>query len=216
MSAQEVCDRTDFGAIHSVILLSIYLMRFSCFDVAMPMMLLRAEDVGFTGYEGRDEIGGARNKLNLVEALRREAGRRMGLGDVTNLAIPKVGLLAPPRFGGTISSRYLTPHALHAAHAVTGAICLASTCLVMGSVAHRLAVLPSGNPCDITVEHPSGALKLRMEFEGDGGNLRIIRAGTMRTARPIMQGVVFIPEAATNDISATKEHSPNESRPVSA
>jgi 4-oxalomesaconate tautomerase len=176
----------------------------SCLDVAMPMMLLRAEDVGFTGYETKPEIDGAHDKLARIDVLRREAGRRMGLGDVSDLVIPKVGLLAPPRAGGTISSRYLTPHALHAAHAVTGAICLASACLLAGSVAHRLAAPVAGNPGDVTIEHPSGAVTLRMEWQGAGPDIQIIRAGTMRTARPIMQGKVFVPEAVWGGARASR------------
>jgi 2-methylaconitate cis-trans-isomerase PrpF len=180
-------------------------IELSCLDVAMPMVLMRAEDVGFTGYESRAEVDNAHVKLARIEAMRVEAGWRMKLGDVTDLVIPKVGLLARSRLGGTISSRYLTPHKLHSAHAVTGAICVASACLLKGSVAHRLAVLPSDNPCDIIIEHPSGTVTLRMESEGTGPNMRIVRAGTMRTARPIMQGLVFVPESSSVSGSSAKE-----------
>lgn len=177
----------------------------TCLDVAMPMMLVRAEDIGFSGYEGRAEIDGAREKLARIEALRRQAGRRMGLGDVGDIVIPKVGLLARPRFGGTISSRYLTPHKLHAAHAVTGAICVASACLLEGGVAHGLAQPVVVNPCDVTIEHPSGAVTLHLESEGEGPNVRILRAGTMRTARPIMQGLAFVPVRALNQDRGEKD-----------
>jgi 4-oxalomesaconate tautomerase len=165
----------------------------SCFDVAMPMVLFDARDLGFTGYEGRAEIHAATETLARIERLRRKAGALMDLGDVSELVIPKVGLLAPPRAGGTISSRYLTPLELHQAHAVTGAICVASAALHEGSIAHRFAVAPAEMPCDITIEHPSGSIKLRMVAEGAGRNLKILQAGTLRTARSIMQGTVFVP-----------------------
>ena len=166
----------------------------SCLDVAMPMMLIRAEDLGLTGYEGRGEIDGNHDLLARIEKMRLEAGRRMTLGDVTDRVIPKVGILSKPRHGGTITSRYLTPHKLHSAHAVTGAICLSSACLLKGSVAQGLATAPAGSPADIRIEHPSGHLDLRLETSGEGLAIQIIRAGVMRTARPIMQGTVFVPE----------------------
>jgi 2-methylaconitate cis-trans-isomerase PrpF len=34
---------------------------------------------------------------------------------------------------------------------------------------------------------------VRMETTGEGATLKVIRAGILRTARPIMQGQVFVP-----------------------
>jgi 2-methylaconitate cis-trans-isomerase PrpF len=165
----------------------------SCLDVCMPMVMMRAADLGLSGYEGRAEIDGDTALLARIEAIRMEAGRRMGFGDVTDSVMPKVGLLSAPRETGAITSRYLTPHKLHAAHAVTGAVCVATACLLEGSVAYDLAVRPGGNPCTIWIEHPSGMVDVRMVTEGAGPTLNVIKAGILRTARPIMQGQVFVP-----------------------
>ena len=165
----------------------------SCLDVCMPMVMMRAADVGLSGYEGRAEIDGNKPLLARIEAIRMEAGRRMGFGDVSDSVMPKVGLLSRPRETGAITSRYLTPHKLHAAHAVTGAVCVATACLLEGSIAYDLAVRPEGNPRTIWIEHPSGMVDVRMETTGEGATLKVIRAGILRTARPIMQGQVFVP-----------------------
>ena len=167
----------------------------SCLDVCMPMVMMRAADLGLTGYEGRKEIDGNTELLARIEAIRMEAGRRMGFGDVTDMVIPKVGLLSRPRETGAITSRYLTPHKLHAAHAVTGAVCVATACLLEGSVAYDLAVRPGGNPCTIWIEHPSGMVDVRMDTAGSGPTMKVTRAGILRTARPIMRGTVFAPKA---------------------
>lgn len=159
----------------------------------MPMVMMRAADVGLSGYEGRAEIDGNKPLLARIEAIRMEAGRRMGFGDVSDSVMPKVGLLSRPRETGAITSRYLTPHKLHAAHAVTGAVCVATACLLEGSIAYDLAVRPEGNPRTIWIEHPSGMVDVRMETTGEGATLKVIRAGILRTARPIMQGQVFVP-----------------------
>jgi 2-methylaconitate cis-trans-isomerase PrpF len=164
----------------------------TCLDVAMPMILMRAADLGLTGYEGRAEIDGNKDVLGRIEAIRREAGKRMGFGDVSDKVIPKVGLLSPAREGGTITSRYLTPHALHAAHAVTGAVCVASACALEGTIAYELSKREDVNPRTIWIEHPSGQIDVRLSTEGRGPQMQIV-AGTLRTARPIMRGEVLVP-----------------------
>lgn len=167
----------------------------SLVDVCMPMMMLRATDLGLTGYEGRKEIDGNKELLARIEKIRLEAGRRMTYGDVSDKVIPKVGLLSPPRDPmGTITSRYLTPHALHAAHAVTGACCVATACAIEGSVAAELARMPAGNPRTIWIEHPTGMVDIRLETKGSGMNLDVV-CGVLRTARPIMRGEVLVPKS---------------------
>jgi hypothetical protein len=169
----------------------------TCLDVAMPMMHLRAKDIGLTGDENRAEIEKHPDILARIERIRLEAGRRMGFGDVTDKVIPKVGILSAPRDGGTITSRYLTPHKLHAAHAVTGGISVASGCVLEGSVAYSLAVRESGSPISVRIEHPSGHVDLRLEYSGSGESLTVERAGTVRTARLIMRGEVYVPATFT-------------------
>ncbi len=168
-------------------------VELTCIDVAMPMILVRAKDLGLTGQEGRADIDSNKDLLARIEAIRREAGKRMGFGDVADKVIPKVGLLSPARAGGTITSRYLTPHALHAAHAVTGAVCVASACALEGSIAHELAKPDMANPRTVWIEHPSGQIDVRLTTEGRGPEMQII-AGTLRTARPIMRGEVLVPK----------------------
>jgi hypothetical protein len=131
--------------------------------------------------------------LKRIESIRLEAGRMMGFGDVTDSVIPKVGLLSEPRGTGAITSRYLTPHALHAAHAVTGACCVATACAVKGSIAYEFARMPEGNPRTVWIEHPTGMVDVRLETTGEGKDLQVVRAGILRTCRPIMKGEVYVP-----------------------
>jgi 2-methylaconitate cis-trans-isomerase PrpF len=164
----------------------------TCVDVAMPMVLMRAEDLGVSGYE-TSEFGANKALMKRIEDIRLIAGQRMGLGDVTDSVVPKVGILAPPRHGGLISSRYLTPHELHAAHAVTGAICVASSAAVEGTVAADLASPGSSAGGVVQIEHPSGKIDVRLETAGSGAAMDVRRAGVVRTARKIMDGRLFVP-----------------------
>ncbi len=162
-------------------------------DVAMPMMLIAAADLGLDGTELKAGIDGNTAMMARIELIRREAGVMMGFGDVSNKVIPKVGILSAPRNGGTITSRYLTPLALHAAHAVTGGVCVASACALEGSVAHAVATPSRENPRTIWIEHPSGQIDVRLTTTGTGAAMDVV-AGTLRTARPIMRGDVLVPK----------------------
>ncbi len=173
----------------------------SCIDVAMPMVIMRAGDLDLSGNDP-DEISGNAVLIDRIEKIRLEAGRRMGLGDVIESVIPKVGILTPPRRGGDVYSYYLTPHYVHPAHAVTGAICVASSILIGEAVnrvvarspAERLSDRASTSLAVVRVEHPSGAIDVRLETIGSDAQLVVQRAEISHTARKIMDGHVFVPE----------------------
>lgn len=166
----------------------------SCVDVAMPMVLMAAEQLGKSGHETAAKLDADRELFARMETIRRKAGVLMGMGDVSGLVVPKVGLLARPRHGGTIASRYFVPYACHKAHAVTGTVCVASACAIPGTVASRLVSLPAAPQGVIQLEHPSGmiAIDLDADFAGDTPVIR--RAALIRTARRLFEGHVCVPE----------------------
>lgn len=173
----------------------------SCIDVAMPMVIMRAGDLGISGYDP-DEISGNAVLMGRIEKIRLEAGRRMGLGDVVESVVPKVGILAPPRRGGTVYSCYLTPHHVHAAHAVTGAICVASCVSIRTTVAgtvvrsteQPVTVASPATIAPVRIEHHSGAIDVRLATEALRAEQKILSASFVRTARKVMDGRVFVPE----------------------
>ena len=163
----------------------------SCVDFASPLVLVAAASLGKSGHESKAALDADRQLFERVEAIRLAASRLMGLGDAAAKVLPKVALLAPPARGGTIASRYLTPWTCHAAHAVTGALCVAAASRVAGSVAGRLAA-HSGDM--ITIEHPAGKIETRIEVASSatGRPPTILRAGVVRTARLLLAGRVFV------------------------
>lgn len=165
----------------------------SCVDMAMPMVLMRAEQFGKSGFETPAELDADKDLLAGMEAVRRRAGMMMGMGDVSKQVVPKIGLLAPPRQGGTISSRYFVPYSCHKAHAVTGAVCVASACAIDGTVASRLAPLGKSPQGIVTIEHPSGMIAVDLDVDLNGRSAVIRRAALIRTARRLFQGEVLIP-----------------------
>ena len=173
----------------------------SCVDVAVPMVMMGAGDLGLSGHEP-DEITGNAALRRRIERIRLGAGRRMGLGDVAESVVPKVSILAPPRHGGLIYSCYLTPHHVHAAHAVTGAICVAYCLSIRGTVANAVSRLSTERIVEpntdifesVRIEHRSGTIGVLLETEGGNSELRVWNAGIVLTARKIMHGRVFVPE----------------------
>jgi 4-oxalomesaconate tautomerase len=165
----------------------------SCVDVAMPMVLMAAEQLGKSGHETAAELDADRELFARMEAIRRKAGVLMGMGDVSRLVVPKVGLLARPRHGGTIASRYFVPYACHKAHAVTGTVCVASACALPGTVASRLVSLPPAPQGVIQLEHPSGMIAIDLDAELAGEQPVMRRAALIRTARRLFEGHVCVP-----------------------
>ena len=95
--------------------------------------------------------------------------------------------------GGSISTRYLPPWTSHAAHALTGALCVAAACRVPGSVAEQITV-HERNTGTIAIEHPAGRMETRVEVDptATAGDFVILRAGVVRTARLLLSGHVFV------------------------
>ncbi|HUE93464.1 4-oxalomesaconate tautomerase [Pseudomonas sp.] len=161
----------------------------TCIDMAMPMVLMHAEALGKSGYESAAELDADTALLERLESIRLQAGRAMGLGDVSQMVIPKPVLLAPARQGGTLSTRYFMPHNCHRSLAATGAIGLASACALPGSVAHDLA--PISGAALVSLEHPGGQIAVSLE-PGDAENPEKIRASLIRTARRLFAGDVYV------------------------
>lgn len=165
----------------------------SCVDVAMPMMIARASDFGITGFETRDQLEADRPLFERMEAVRLEAGRRMGMGDVAKSVTPKIGLIAPPRGDGHFSVRYFMPWSTHPTLAVTGSQCLAACALAPGTVAEGIAEPIDPSPAVVRIEHPVGEMEVTVTYELSGKDFRFESAGLVRTARLIARGEVLIP-----------------------
>jgi 4-oxalomesaconate tautomerase len=157
-------------------------------DNGMPSVLIRAKDLGLGGYETPEELESNDKIKTRLEVIRLQAGVLMNLGDVADMTIPKMCLIAPPRNGGIISTRTFIPHRVHQAVGVLAAASDAAGCMFMGGVAAGMANFDETNPCRVDVEHPTGALTVELEWEGG----TVIRTALLRTARKIMDGSVFL------------------------
>jgi 4-oxalomesaconate tautomerase len=165
----------------------------SCVDVAMPMVIAKASAFGLTGYESRDELDANRDFYARMEPIRIEAGRRMGMGDVTESVTPKFGIVAPPRDGGAITARYFMPWTCHPTMAVTGSQCLAACLFTPGTVADGMGRLPNEVPARVNIEHPSGQIEVSVDYVRDAGGFQLRSAGLVRTTRLLARGDLMVP-----------------------
>ncbi|WP_372361661.1 4-oxalomesaconate tautomerase [Xanthomonas sp. NCPPB 1325] len=157
-------------------------------DNGMPCVVLRASDVGISGYEDRATLDADASLKAQLESIRLQAGPLMRLGDVSAATVPKMMLVAAPRDGGAICVRSFIPHRCHASIGVLGAVSVATACLLPDAPAHALAQLPGGDSQQVGVEHPNGMSNCLIECDAQGA---VVRAAVIRTARKLFDGELF-------------------------
>jgi 4-oxalomesaconate tautomerase len=172
----------------------------TCIDNGMPVVILAAEAVGVSGYESRDELNANASLKQRIESIRLQAGPAMNLGDVSKKVVPKMCLVAKPAAGGHICTRTFIPHDCHSAVGVLGAVTVATAAVLPGSVAHRYAQVPPGNPKALSVEHPSGEFTVVLTMNPKNPD-EVTQAALLRTARLIMRGEVFVPGALKYEVA---------------
>jgi 2-methylaconitate cis-trans-isomerase PrpF len=160
-------------------------LEVSCVDAGVCAVLIRATDLGLTGDETPAEINADTALLSRVERIRRKAGELMAMGDVTGKVVPKV-MLVSASDSADVRSRYLVPTSCHPAHAVSGAINLASSLSITGTVADMFRD-ESRATDSVKIEHPGGVIELAVTVDGDVPVCVCITS----TARKLSDGTVF-------------------------
>jgi 4-oxalomesaconate tautomerase len=160
----------------------------TCIDNGMPVVIMRAADVGISGEESREVLDANVELKARLESIRLQAGPMMNLGDVRDKTVPKMTMVSAPRHGGVISTRTFIPHRCHASIGVLGAVSVATACALPGSPAAGLAQLPAGRSKTMAIEHPIGESTIVIELNVAGD---VETAAVLLTARKLFDGVVF-------------------------
>ncbi|OYW88685.1 MAG: 4-oxalomesaconate tautomerase [Sphingobium sp. 32-64-5] len=163
-------------------------VRLTLIDNGMPCVVMKAADLGVTGYETRAELDAGDGLKARLESIRLQVGPMMNLGDVSALSTPKMMLLAPPRDGGAVCVRAFIPHRCHASIGVLAAVTTATACLLEGSPAAEVACSPEGRRKMFGIEHPSGRMDCRIDLDDQG---KVEGAAIVSTARKLFDGVVY-------------------------
>ncbi len=157
-------------------------------DNGMPVVVMRASDMGISGTESREELEANSELRAKLEAIRLQAGPMMNLGDVTEKSVPKMSMVSEATDGGALSTRTFIPHRCHASIGVLGAVSVATAAILPNSPAASVANLPEGNRKTLAVEHPIGEMTVVIDIDQDG---QPKSAALLRTARKLFDGEVF-------------------------
>ncbi|MHA7192097.1 4-oxalomesaconate tautomerase [Arthrobacter sp. MDT2-16] len=184
-----VRDRLDVDGIGSI--------EVTCIDNGMPVVILRADAVGVTGYEAPSELNSNQELKGALESLRLASGHLMGLGDVTQKNYPKMTLVADPVQGGSIHTRSFIPHVCHESIGVLAAVTVATACIIDGTVARDITQVSDGPGVTVSVEHPAGEFSVELGLDAADPQ-QVTKSALVRTARLIMAGDVLIPSRHWN------------------
>ncbi len=184
----------------------------SILDAANPVIFVRARDLGLKGTEVY-EIDGSDLIRQRLEAIRSKGAVMMGLADSPEEAtrvsqdVPKIAFVSEPQIYQTVTGRtvekeqidlvvrIMSMGTLHKAYAVTGAICTAGAAGINGTVVQKSLLEDSLETEEIRLGHPGGVLSLQAKLEKRGNGYDYKEAILARTARRIMDGSVYVPEA---------------------
>jgi 4-oxalomesaconate tautomerase len=200
----------------------------SCVDVAVPMVILKAEQLGLEGDESIDSLNANKALIERLRSIWVQAGLKMGLKTKSGAqmtaeqlaaseTIPKVCFVSKPAQGGHVRVRYFTPQQAHNSLAVTGGCCLAAACLVPGTTAHDIAeglnLLPNQKDEErmVAMENPAGILRARVfgrmtaSKAGNPPGLALPWTAYERSAQIFMQGYAQIYNAPKGLIQALQK-----------
>ena len=169
-------------------------IEISCIDNGMPVVVLRAEDMGISGYESPAELNANEALKSKLQSIRLQIGPKMNLGDVEGAAVPKMCMISPPLKDGICHTRTFIPYKCHSAIGVLGAVSAATAAIIPGTVAEGIATVPAGASKTLSVEHPSGEFSINLHVDEQADPPQVLKAGLLRTARLLSRGELYVPE----------------------
>ncbi|MCE5286168.1 MAG: 3-methylitaconate isomerase [Pelosinus sp.] len=182
-------------------------VRVSLVDAANPSVFVKAADIGLTGLELPKDTETNPEILEIMEDIRTTAGVMMGLApskDKVGGAVPKVAFIASPQdyqtiTGATIKgsdvdllARTKAMAVMHKAYAVTGGICASTAALIEGTVVNEIVSEQAKKTGTVRLGHPSGILGFEISLQKKAEGWHLDKAGVSRTAKPIMDGQVYV------------------------
>ncbi len=185
----------------------------SMVDAANPCVFVAATALGMSGVEMPAAIEQRPELLARLEAIRVAASLRMGIAQSSEEAarkpsIPKVALVAAPQQASTLAGEALEADAAdltvrmisigqpHRAVPLTGAMCLAVASRLEGSVVNRLARPAGSLGQPVRIAQPSGVTVVDAAVRRHEGAWIADHTTVYRTARRLMEGVVYIRASA--------------------
>ena len=185
----------------------------SLVDIGNAHVFVRARDLGLSGTESAAEIDRKGDLRALLERIRGAGAARMGMiGDAgrsreESPATPLLGMVSGPAeyrndlTGETVAaedvdlvSRLMFMQQMHKTYAGTSTVCTGVASRLPGTLVHEVA--RAHNRLEVRIGHPAGVIVTETSVERSGEGFAVHRATLGRTARRILEGYVYVPDAA--------------------
>lgn len=155
-------------------------LEVSLIDVANPIVIVRAADVGIDPALGMAGLNSDATLLERLERLRVAAGRAMGLQP--SKVIPRVAMVAP---GADLRVVMTSVGRVHHALPGTGILALAGAVALGGTVIDDVL---DGRPDTLTLQHFKGDVEVSASADGD----TLDWVALPRTARILLSGEAYV------------------------
>lgn len=181
-------------------------------DLINPFIFLAGTAVGLTGAEAHKAVASNQAILDELNLIRDKVAVTAGMAADEEEArtkkpnVPKIAVIAPAQDyvttdGETIKKedvdilvKVVSMGKLHRTSPASCLYNLASTSLLAGTVPNKVAGFAAGvKEQMVRIGHPEGVVEVRVTLTDDGE--KVAKVGLERTARRIMRGEVYIPEA---------------------
>ena len=180
----------------------------SMVDAANPCVFVEAEALGMSGVEMPSEMESNRRLLDQLEAIRIAASLAMGIAKtpeeaISKPSIPKVAMVTGPREARTLAGEMFHPDAAdvtvrmmsqeqpHRAVPLTGAMCLAVAARIPGTLVNKVTRKAASEDSPVRIAQPSGLTQVGAFVPYENGVYRAAHATVYRTARRLMEGMVY-------------------------
>ncbi|MBI3328091.1 MAG: hypothetical protein HYZ81_15490, partial [Nitrospinae bacterium] len=183
----------------------------SVVDATIPMVFVRADELGASATELPQDLDANRPLQDLLEEIRCQVAVQLGLADSVPharekvRAIPKIAMVASPSQYRTtrdtligmeqvdLVARMISMGKTHRTFAGTSSMCIAVAAAIPGTVVH--AVARQALSGQVRIGHPAGVLDISANVEQCGGDWQVESVTTQRTARRIMDGMIYVPHS---------------------
>lgn len=189
----------------------------SLVDAGNPLVFISAESLGMEGTETPAEIDSNQDLLDRIEMIRARAAVIFNLVDDESKAasespyVPFFAIVSPAKdykcYNGKevkredidLVSRLLFMLHMHKAYPGTGTVCTGCAARIPGTVLWDQLSPQAREGKILRIGHPAGVIEVEAEAKQTDGEVVITRAAFYRTARKIMDGVVYVKNSDLKD-----------------
>ena len=182
----------------------------SVVDAGNPLVFIEAGALGLKGTETPADFEGDPALMERIEMIRSRVAAMLGLaeseekGTLQSPYIPFFAIVSPAadydcytgkhvRAGDVdVVSRLLFMQKVHKTYPGTGTVCTGAASRIPGTVVWRQLTQEARRSDVLRIGHFAGVIEVEVGAEEKDGELKLTRAAVYRTARKIMDGVVYI------------------------